>query len=73
MFFYLYLKSNLIKSFETNPKFLSVMLIGSITYLIIHAFLSFIKPVLFSKIKIYFWIILLLDIVMTYHNYKLFK
>ena len=70
MFFYLYSNSNLIKSFESNPKYISILLFGSISYLLIHAFLSFTKPKLLSKIKMYFWIIISLDIILTYNNYN---
>lgn len=70
MFFYLFLKSTILKNFETNPKFLSILLVGSVCYLVIHAFLSFTNPELFSRLKIYYWVVLLLDSVMTYYQYN---
>ena len=54
MFYYLFMKSSLIKKFETNPKFLSVFLVGSFCYMLVHAFLNFGAPDLFNKIKVYF-------------------
>ena len=70
MFFYLFLKSTILKNFETNPKFLSILLVGSVCYLVIHAFLSFTNPELFSRLKIYYCVVLLLDSVMTYYQYN---
>ena len=70
MFFYLFLKSTILKNFETNPKFLSILLVGSVCYLVIHAFLSFTNPELFSRLKIYYCVVLILDSVMTYYQYN---
>ena len=49
---------------------IKLVLYGSIIYIVIHAFLSFSKSKILSKVKIYFWFILILDIVLTYMNRK---
>jgi len=73
MFYYLLSNSTLIKKQTEKAKNLSILLFASLVYLVLHAFLSFNKSDLFVKIKTYFWVIIILDIVITYSNIKTSK
>ena len=70
MFYYLLSNSTLIKTQNEKAKNLSILLFASLIYLVIHAFLSFNKSDLLLKIKTYFWIIIILDIIITYAGIK---
>ena len=69
MFYYLLNKSSIFKNeYNDKAKFIGIILSGSFIYIIIHAFISFTKSIFLNKLKIYFWIILFLDIIINILN-----
>lgn len=68
MFYYLLYKSSLFEKYNDKGKLVSVLLTGSIIYIIIHAFISFTKSNFINNLKSYFWIILILDIIINILN-----
>jgi hypothetical protein len=70
MFYYLLTHSTLLKKQNEKARYLSILLCGSIIYIVIHAYLSFNKSNIATTIKQYFWIIFILDMVMSYHSIK---
>ena len=70
MFYYLLTHSTLLKKQNEKARLLSILLCGSIIYIVIHAYLSFNKSNIATTIKQYFWIFFILDMVMSYHSIK---
>lgn len=70
MFFYLLSNSTLIKEEDENTKNIKILVYGSIAYIVLHATL-FIggEDCLFSGLKPYFWMLLLLDLAVLYLVY----
>ena len=70
MFFYLLSNSTLIKEEDENTKNIKILVYGSIAYIVLHATL-FIggEDCLFSGLKPYFWMLLLLDLGVLYLVY----
>ena len=70
MFFYLLSNSTLIKEEDENTKNIKILVYGAIAYIVLHATL-FIggEDCLFSGLKPYFWMLLLLDIAVLYLVY----
>tara|TARA_Y100000590_G_scaffold348188_2_gene399101 strand:+ start:10584 stop:11126 length:543 start_codon:yes stop_codon:yes gene_type:complete len=61
MFFYLLNNSTFVTSSDKKRTYLNVIIYGSLLYILVHA-LFFLRNDSFSKLKYYFWIILLLDV-----------
>ena len=68
MFYYLLYKSSLFNNQESDAKKISILLYGSITYIVIHAFINFTQNNTLMKLKPYFWSIWILDIIITLYN-----
>lgn len=70
MFFYLLSNSTLIKEEDENTKNIKILVYGAIAYIVLHATL-FIggEDCLFSGLKPYFWMLLLLDLAVLYLVY----
>jgi hypothetical protein len=70
MFFYLLSNSTLIKEEDENTKNTKILVYGAIAYIVLHATL-FIggEDCLFSGLKPYYWMLLLLDIAVLYLVY----
>jgi hypothetical protein len=61
MFFYLLNNSTFVTSSDKKRTYLNVIIYGSLLYILVHA-LFFLQNNSFSKLKYYFWIILILDV-----------
>jgi hypothetical protein len=61
MFFYLLNNSTFVTSSDKKRTYLNVIIYGSLLYILVHA-LFFLRNNSFSKLKYYFWIILILDV-----------
>ena len=66
MFYYLINNSSILNNQNEASSNIKLVLYGSIIYIVIHAFLSFSKNNILKKIKIYFWFMLILDVILTY-------
>ena len=62
MLYYLISNSSILKNHNKKAAQVGVILIGSIIYILIHAFLSFSKNQTFKKLIKYFWMLFALDI-----------
>ena len=62
MYYYIIFNSSIIDKNNSNKKYLTTLLYGSIAYIITHAYLTSSSSKVIQKIKDYFWLIVLLDI-----------
>jgi hypothetical protein len=70
MIYYLLSNSSIVNNSDTDKKYLTTILYGTVIYIVLHAILNFNFKVLFDNIRIYFWLIVILDISVLYYNYN---
>ena len=73
MIYYLLYNSSLFEDQEEDGKKMSILMYGSISYVVIHAFINFTQNDILLKLKPYFWLIWILDIIITVYNIFLKK
>jgi len=70
MLYYLINNSSILDKYDKKAKQIGILLCGSIIYIILHAIFSFSKKEILNKMKVYFWFILSLDIIISYMSFK---
>lgn len=70
MLYYLINNSSILDKYDKKAKQIGILLCGSIIYIILHAIFSFSKKEILNKMKVYFWFILILDIIISYMSFK---
>ena len=70
MLYYLINNSSIFEKYNVKAKEIAIILCGSIIYIVLHAILSFSKNENFSKLKVYYWFIFILDIIVSYLTLK---
>lgn len=70
MFYYLIYSSSLTNHKDGNKKIITTLLYATIAYVLLHAFITLSSTKLINELRIYFWIILLIDFAAMYYIYQ---
>ena len=70
MFYYLIYSSSLTNYKDGHKKIITTLLYATIGYVLLHAFITLSESKLIQKLRLYFWIILLIDFSSMYYTYQ---
>ena len=70
MFYYLIYSSSITNYKDGQKKIITTLLYATIAYVLLHAFITLSESKLIQKLRLYFWIILLIDFGSMYYTYQ---